>query len=78
MTLRQLKSKYRCIANPTKRPHKLKMYDFKRKKYTLTEFHGIAVFGCQMCKIGNDHEKIYLVEGKAMHESCALEYFNKE
>ena len=76
ITLKKLKSKYQCVANPTKKPHKLKMYNFRTKKYELSEFHGIGVGGCCQCRMFNNYEKLYLIGESVMHESCAMKFSN--
>ena len=76
ITLRKLKSKYRCVANPTKKPHKIKMYNFRTKKYELSEFYGMGISGCCQCRMFNDYEKLYLIGESVMHESCAMKFFN--
>lgn len=88
MTLKQMKSKYICVVSPRKR----KVYDFKKKKQIKFRSNdgnthnpdGTPIknrmptigFMANCCNEYNSFEKIYYVDKKLMHESCAMAHLN--
>jgi hypothetical protein len=79
MTPKQLKAKFKCVARPGKHGawwtwDERRNRQVKRKPWGSSGIHDAPLIGYAGCPCGtfNNYEKMFLVHGTVMHESCAL------
>lgn len=79
---KEFKSRHLCVARPAGRRGWF-VYDFGKKRQVLKPFwrsedglraRGAPLMGylCEGCQCFNNFEKLYLVDGKVLHESCGI------
>jgi hypothetical protein len=87
ITSGHLHGQYRIVVNPKTRM----VYDFELKKYIkyrkwnhftpknpVSDGRKMPMIGfmCDECKCCNNYEKLFLVNDRVVHESCALKVLN--